>query len=52
MLAELRARITGSRATELANAAEAQRKITRLRLQNMLAAESTSATVTSTTAAA
>jgi len=46
MLAELRARITGSRATELATAAEAQRKITRLRLQNMLAAESTTATVT------
>jgi len=55
MLAELRARITGSRSAELATAAEEQRKITRLRLQNMLAAESTTATtdtVTSTTAAA
>jgi len=43
MLAELRARITGSRESELANAAEEQRKITRLRLQNMLTAESTAA---------
>jgi len=41
MLVELRARIENDRETELANAAEAQRKITRLRLQNMLAGEST-----------
>jgi len=50
MLAELRARITGDRATELATAAEEQRKITRLRLQKYLTGDAAAATVESTTA--